>query len=359
MAVRDAYFPVIITFIFIDSIAVGLRFAVRRSKGAIGYDDFAMLLSFVGFVLFGAMELTAIRYGIGATEMEPTFDPMNAAKYFTIAAVVYLLASGVSKIGVGLVLYRLADSTDMYKMRWFLMGCMTLTAVWFIGGALVFAMQCRPLAKAWDLTGSTPGICMSVSVIGTAGIVISAGDVFFTTVFALSPVYMLRKVQMHFKLKLSILGLLGLGLVSAAMTIIRLKYVITVTKMTSETGIAGPSVINTTLEATIYSILEISTSILAAAMSALRPLLARLPCFRSLGSSGEIYPKRADSSHDLSASLGSRGPSYRLDDMAAGHSRSGSQERIVHPVGGNIRKCTEVQVVYERQKKTTPQRTDW
>ena len=140
----------------------------------------------IGFVLFGAMELTSIRYGIGATAMEPTFDPTNAAKYFTIAAVIYLLASGVSKVGVGLVLYRLADSTDMYKSRWFLMGCIILTAVWFLGGALVFALQCRPLAKAWDLTGTAPGSCMPVSVIGTTGIAISAGDVFFTIIFAVS-----------------------------------------------------------------------------------------------------------------------------------------------------------------------------
>lgn len=129
------------------------------------------------------MELTAVRYGIGATAMEPTFDPTSAAKYFTIAAVVYILASGVSKVGVGLVLYRLA-SVDMRKMRLFLAGCITVTAVWFLGGALVFGLQCRPLAKAWDLTGTAPGSCMSASVIGTAGIAISAGDVFFTTVFA-------------------------------------------------------------------------------------------------------------------------------------------------------------------------------
>lgn len=96
------------------------------------------------------MELTAVKYGIGTTVMDPnpTFDPTNAAKYFTIAAVVYLLASGVSKIGVGLVLYRLVNSTDMFKTRRFLMFCIAITAVWFLGGALVFGLQCRPLSKA-------------------------------------------------------------------------------------------------------------------------------------------------------------------------------------------------------------------
>ncbi|KAK8041100.1 hypothetical protein PG994_014107 [Apiospora phragmitis] len=292
-------------------------------------------------------------------EPEPTFDPMNAAKYFTIAAVVYLLASGVSKIGVGLVLYRLAGSTDMYKVRWFLVPCMVLTAVWFLGSALVFALQCRPLAKAWDLTGTAPGNCMPVSVIGTAGIVISAGDVFFTTIFALSPIYILRKVQVPLKLKLSILGLLGLGLVSAVMTIIRLKYVITVAKMTAETGIAGPNVINTTVEATIYSVLEIATSILAAAMTALRSLLAKLPCFRSLGSSGEVYPKRAEPSRDLSASLGPRGASYRLDDVTTDQSTSNIQDHMVRPTSANIRNHNKIEVVDERQTRTTAHRTDW
>ncbi|KAK7935927.1 hypothetical protein PG985_001422 [Apiospora marii] len=325
MSPRDAYFPIIVTFIVIDSIAVVLRFKVRSSKDAVGYDDFAMLLSFVGFVLFGAMELTAVRYGIGATVMEPTFDPAFAAKYFTIGSVVYILSSGVSKIGVGLVLYRLGNSTDMRKMRMFLVGCIAVTAVWFLGGALVFGMQCQPLSKAWDLTGTAPGSCMSVGVIGTAGIAISAGDVFFTTVFALSPVYMLRKVQIHFKLKLTILALLGLGLISAVMTIIRLKYVITVAKMTAETGIAGPDIVNITLEATIYSVLEVATSILAAAMTALRPLLVKLSCFRS-------------PSYGRGASLSPRGPAYRLDDMATEVSRTDSQENMVHSPGTNIRK---------------------
>ena len=33
----------------------------------------------VGFVLFGAIELASISYGIGATEIEPGFDLVKAA----------------------------------------------------------------------------------------------------------------------------------------------------------------------------------------------------------------------------------------------------------------------------------------
>lgn len=107
------------------------------------------------------------------------------------------------------------------------------------------------------------------------------------------------------------------------------------------------------------SVLEIATSILAAAMTALRPLLVKLPCFRSLGSSGKVYPRRVEPPNDQYASLGLRGPSYRLDDVAVDHSRSDSQEHMVRPVATSIRKHTEIKVISERQTNTRTYGTKW
>lgn len=47
MAVRDSYYPVSITFLVIDGIAVGLRFWARGIKKAVGYDDITMAVSLV------------------------------------------------------------------------------------------------------------------------------------------------------------------------------------------------------------------------------------------------------------------------------------------------------------------------
>lgn len=96
MTIRDSYYPLILTLLVLDGIAVALRFWVRSSKNAAGYDDLAMAVSFVrydpsgdinvlltrwqvGFVVFCAMELAAISYGIGATNMESGFDMTKAA----------------------------------------------------------------------------------------------------------------------------------------------------------------------------------------------------------------------------------------------------------------------------------------
>lgn len=47
MGVRDTYYPLVISFLVVDGIAVSLRLWARRLKRAIGYDDIVMWLSFV------------------------------------------------------------------------------------------------------------------------------------------------------------------------------------------------------------------------------------------------------------------------------------------------------------------------
>ena len=86
----------------------------------------------------------------------------------------YILASGISKIGVGLVLYRLASGAQMQVVSWTLLTFMVLMGVMSLAAALVFSLQCRPLSVAW---GVGVGECMSVSVIGVVATTLSAVDV--------------------------------------------------------------------------------------------------------------------------------------------------------------------------------------
>lgn len=62
MGARDKYYPIAITFLVVDGLAVGLRFWARGTNKAIGYDDVTMAVSFVSDSvnanLFGARSLT-------------------------------------------------------------------------------------------------------------------------------------------------------------------------------------------------------------------------------------------------------------------------------------------------------------
>ncbi|KAM0208080.1 hypothetical protein ACHAQD_011782 [Fusarium lateritium] len=86
------------------------------------------------------MELEAIRYGIGMTTMEDGFDPIQAAMYFTTAQLVYIITTGISKLGVGLVLFRLTSGTDMRIVRVTLMVSMIIVTLWCLATALIFGL---------------------------------------------------------------------------------------------------------------------------------------------------------------------------------------------------------------------------
>lgn len=52
MTTRDKFLPVIATFLVLDFIVVGLRLGVRFHRKSVGYDDLAMLVSFVSIRMF-------------------------------------------------------------------------------------------------------------------------------------------------------------------------------------------------------------------------------------------------------------------------------------------------------------------
>ncbi|KAK2671397.1 hypothetical protein RAB80_013819 [Fusarium oxysporum f. sp. vasinfectum] len=249
MGLRDAYYPLVIASLVIDGIAVGLRLWARSIKKAIGYDDIAMMFSLVGFIIFCAMEVQAIRYGIGATTIEPDFDLTKAAMFFTAAQIVYILTTGISKLAVGLVLFRLANGASMKIVRRALAVSMIIVSLWCLVTALIFGLQCRPLSVAW---GVGEGSCLSTAFLGTTGLALSGMDVTISWFYALLPIYMLYRTQLRLKLKIMVMVLLGLGAVSSIAIIVRLKYLIDLSRLSlASGGLATQEAVETTLEGTI------------------------------------------------------------------------------------------------------------
>ncbi|KAH7215269.1 hypothetical protein DER44DRAFT_715607 [Fusarium oxysporum] len=342
MGLRDTYYPLVISSLVIDGVAVSLRLWARSIKKAIGFDDVAMIFALLGFIIFCAMELQAIRYGIGATTIEPDFDLIKAAmvsifhglpakasltliKFFTTAQIVYILTTGISKLAVGLVLFRLANGANMKIVRRALAVSMINVTLWCLVTALIFGLQCRPLSVAW---GVGEGSCLSTAVLGTTGLALSGMDVTISWFYALLPIYMLYKTQLRLRLKIMVMVLLGLGAVSSIAIIVRLKYLIDLSRLSlASGGLATQEAVKTTLEGTIYSILEIGLSILAASLTALRPLLKTLPCFKDVSCDNPHRSRAFDSMNALGNGSYSRETAYRLDDRNV--SDADSQENII------------------------------
>ncbi|WXC61486.1 hypothetical protein SNK03_007358 [Fusarium graminearum] len=321
MCIRDTYYPLLIACLVVSGIAVGLRLWVRIVKKAIGYDDVVMLLSLTGFIIFCAMELQAIRYGVGATVMEDGFDPTKAAIFFTIAQIAYILTTGLSKLGVGLVLFRLASGANMRGVRIILIISMIIVTLWFLVITLIFGFQCRPLSVGW---GVGEGACLSTSALGTTGLALSGMDVIVSWFYALLSVCMLYKTQLRLKIKIMIMVLLGLGAVSSIAIIVRIKYLVDSSRLTwASESLTTQDSVEITLEGTVYSILEIALSILAASLTALRPLLMKIPGLRGDPSRRVGLGSVITFGHGGDRKI----PSYCLDDRDI--SVIDSQEHIV------------------------------
>ncbi|KUI71670.1 hypothetical protein VM1G_07091 [Cytospora mali] len=336
MAVRDELPPLMITFLVVDTIAVGLRVWIRTYlKRSFWYDDWALCLSLVGFILLSTLAFICLAYGFGATEMLPGYNPILASKYFLIVQLVYMITLYISKLSVGLVLYRIAETQKTVR-KW-LLGSMILLTVWTAVSVLTIALQCRPLAAAW---GEGTGTCVSGETISNTGYSFSSMDIATSWFYALLPIYLLKNVQLSTKLKVSVIIILGLGVVSNIATLIRLKFLIDIRYVSS---VSSPELVQLYLGSFIYSVTEIGLTIFTASLAALRPLLSFLRS-KSVyyGSTGKsTLPTNSKTWPAIE--LRDVGPHDHIHGSLG--SDTGSQTNII-PDNGQIVKHTSIQVKY-------------
>lgn len=137
-------------------------------------------------------------------------------------------------------------------------------------------------------------------------------------------VCMLYKTQLCLKIKIMIMVLLGLGAVSSIAIIVRIKYLVDSSRLTwASESLTTQDSVEITLEGTVYSILEIALSILAASLTALRPLLMKIPGLRGDPSRRVELGSVITFGHGGDIKI----PSYCLDDRDI--SVIDSQEHIV------------------------------
>lgn len=322
-----------IVFLVLNFVCVSLRVYVRTvvSK-SFSYDDYAMVFAFTGFVVLCACTFVSIRAGYADATPNPNYDIVTAVKFFVISTIEYVILVFVAKVSVALVLYRLASNNGV--VRRILEVSVGVMFVWTLCTSIMVGLQCRPLPFAW---GVGQGTCMDPKILGDVGYAISAMDIASSVLYATLPVFLLRGVQLSLKMKVSVLFLLGMGIVSTVATFLRLKYLVDVANMKSATGVEAANAYLTTF---VFSIIELGLTIFTASLAALRPLLRLVP-WGSIGTTGR------SSNHGKRIAKTSRndmGPSIKLDDMPTDAKDNASEEFIVPQ--GKISKQSEYTVSY-------------
>ncbi|KAB5560195.1 integral membrane protein, partial [Coniochaeta sp. 2T2.1] len=251
-------------------VIVVLRTWVRaRIIRQVGADDWTMIAAMT--VLFVEMMIIIPQVQKGAGRhvqyIKPPSNIVVGLHLNFITQPLCLIALCLTKVSVGLFLLRLTPSR---RFRLFIIGTIIFTILSATGNFLTVFFQCQPLAFTWG--GTATGTCIPPANLKFAAFFNSSVSVLTDVVFALTPVPMLWKVQMNWRVKLAVGAILSLGIFAAVAAVVKITFL-------SQYGKHGDFLFDSS-DLTIWTTVEICTAIIAACIPCLKPL------FRSLFSDG-------------------------------------------------------------------------
>ncbi|KAI3395256.1 hypothetical protein diail_1609 [Diaporthe ilicicola] len=239
------------------------RLAVRRwlKPEAMGADDHLMFAGLILYTVTCCLVIVCCFYGAG--QLSKNLSPptiMHGTKLFFIAEFFYSSCTVPIKSSICITLLRIADSRRRFVWTiWFVIGTTCVAAVVFI---LVIANICHPITALW---GETGGVC-NLTLNSSVSFFFSVVSIVTDLILAILPAILLIPLQMRWRVKISVVLMLGLAAFASCATIIRLRYLTLYNDQAEfmfSTGQIG-----------LWSVVEEGIGICAGSMPTLRPLLS-------------------------------------------------------------------------------------
>ncbi|KAL2828594.1 hypothetical protein BJY01DRAFT_255296 [Aspergillus pseudoustus] len=290
-------------------VTVSLRFYVRLVlKPSFGLDDCLLIVSLIlasGHFIVSVYEPKCkIREDLNSLTPDETESNL---KCFFASQLLWVTATATIKISFALTLRRFLVIKWQHWCIWSSVSTTLIITIFYFCW-LVFG--CHPIRYFWQRAKQPfAGSCKPMSTLAAAAYahasVLLVNDIFL----AVLPVFIVKDIQMNRSAKAAVVSILSIGSIPAVATIIRITHVPVATQ--SENFIVS------TAGLAIWSIVEISTSIMAVAATALRPLAEKLV----------VLKWRAPSSGNATVHSNGMYGDVRLHDLDS--SRMTSTDRIV------------------------------
>ncbi|KAJ6125706.1 hypothetical protein N7523_003326 [Penicillium sp. IBT 18751x] len=196
----------------------GLRVYCRLTRKSWGMEDWIMTAALVPFAVLVVGCVGGAFNGIGilnSTLAEPGNEKYEAEgkKFFLIFEVGYCAAIIPIKLSISWMLIRVASGRKEYL---YVQYVVIATFVIMNIIALIFILtNCIPVAAAWDAEALKHGNCKPSYVLADVYYACTAVNILTDWVTAFLPVPLLWNVQINRNTKISIIGLMGLGVLCA------------------------------------------------------------------------------------------------------------------------------------------------
>ncbi|OQD86046.1 hypothetical protein PENANT_c008G08594 [Penicillium antarcticum] len=214
----------------------GLRVYCRLTRKSWGMEDWIMTGALIPFAVLVAGCVGGAFNGIGihnSTLAEPGNEKYSSEgnKYFLIFEVGYCAAIIPIKLSISWMLIRVAEGRKMYLYVQYVV-IATFVVMNII--ALVFILiNCIPVEAAWSQEAlDNGGKCQPSYVLADVYYACTAVNILTDWVTAFLPVPLLWNVQINRNTKISIVGLMGLGIFASLSACVRLKYTVALTNQT-------------------------------------------------------------------------------------------------------------------------------
>ncbi|PIG89058.1 hypothetical protein AARAC_004037, partial [Aspergillus arachidicola] len=211
-------------------ITYALRVYCRLSRRSWGAEDWIMTSAVIPFCVLSAGCLGGAFNGIGVhntllNEPENKRYQAEGQKYFLIFECGYVAAIIPIKLSISWMLIRVAEGRKLYINIQY--GVIAMFATMNIIALIFILINCTPPEAAWNTSLLEKGAsCRPAHVLTDIYYATTAVNIVTDWVTALMPIPLLWRVQLDRNTKISIIGLMGLGILASLSACIRLKYTV-------------------------------------------------------------------------------------------------------------------------------------
>ncbi|PSN73453.1 hypothetical protein BS50DRAFT_187296 [Corynespora cassiicola Philippines] len=254
---------VAILFLILTWFTVSLRVYARGYMFKnFGKDDWAMVITQIIFTPYLAFQMVAAVHGTGQHRWELSdYDAEIALLFWYLCELLYVLGNCTLKIALGIFYLRIAvQRWHIWAIKLLMVG----TVLFGFTYLFLVMFQCIPVDEFWH---NHPASDKCLQKGPTTGITYALGGLNAFSDYALGilPFFIVWGLQMDFRTKVMVAGILAFAAVGSTATVVRMKYIHTLTN--------GPDFLYATTDVAIWSTVEPGIGITAGSLATLRPLL--------------------------------------------------------------------------------------
>ncbi|KAJ8132323.1 hypothetical protein O1611_g1308 [Lasiodiplodia mahajangana] len=304
-----------------------------------GWDDYLMLFALVLAFVATVVDFIAVNEGLGRHLLYLSYQQAVNQQFYSLLAQVFCVhALSFAKLSIIVSYIRVlrGSGSRFHEIVLWVSGISVFAVNTIV--VITFYTACNPTEKSWNalIKGTCwdiqkklaffllqGGKCLDTQILPThhaLGLLFSAYSAFTDFLLALYP-FFLSKLQLKWRAKALVLGLMGLGTVTGAFAIIRTVKTGTQLQLPPT---ATPDVSFSTVLGLTWSGMERNIAILIGSVPALNPLATPMTkLLKSLGSSSSKLESAKSQSYQLSDGTRQPGLSSTLGKYGNEAQRSG------------------------------------